>query len=98
MQQAAENFHLHQESFFDETIPEWVEVHVHKVHTERSRQFGDVCLALELLKKLGLTEFFDTQMPGNNAKIPWGTLATVLVIARFCEPSSDLHIAEHFYL
>jgi len=97
MQQAAEHSHSHQESFFDETIPEWVEVQVHKVHTERSRQFGDVWLALELLKKLGLTELFDTQMPSNNAKIHWGTLAAVLVIARFCEPSSELHIAEQFY-
>lgn len=87
----------YQDSLFDATVPEWVEVNVRKVRTERSRRFGDVWLALELLKKLGLTDLFDTLMPSDHAKIPWGTLAEVVVIARFCEPSSELHIAEKFY-
>lgn len=87
----------YQDSLFDATVPEWVEVNVRKVRTERSRRFEDVWLALELLKKLGLTDLFDTLMPSDHAKIPWGTLAEVVVIARFCEPSSELHIAEKFY-
>lgn len=97
MQRAAENSSGHQDSLFDETVPEWVEINVRRVRTERSRRFGDVWLALELLKKLGLTDLFDTLMPSDHAKIPWGTLAAVVVIARFCEPSSELHIAEQFY-
>ena len=36
-------------------------------------------------------------MPGTRPKISWSDVASVLVIARFCEPSSELHIAEHFY-
>ena len=87
----------YQDSLFDATVPEWVVVNVRKVRTERSRRFEDVWLALELLKKLGLTDLFDTLMPSDHAKIPWGTLAEVVVIARFCEPSSELHIAEKFY-
>jgi transposase len=95
-----------QESLFDEPFPEWVEVNVRKTHVERPRRFGDVWLALELLKKLGLGELFDHLLsestteeasPGRPPKIPWARLAEVLVIARFCEPSSELHIAESFY-
>jgi transposase len=86
-----------QESLFDETLPEWVEVNVRKVRTERSRRFGDVWLALELIKKLGLGELLDRVMPETHPKISWAALANVLVISRFCEPSSELHIAEQFY-
>jgi transposase len=86
-----------QESLFDETSPEWVEVNVRKVRRERSRRFGDVWLALELIKKLGLSDFFQSVMPDIHPKIPWATLANVLIVSRFCEPSSELHIAEQFY-
>jgi len=86
-----------QESLFDETSPEWVEVNVRKVRTERSRRFGDVWLALELIKKLGLGELLDRVMPETHPKISWAVLANVLIVSRFCEPSSELHIAEQFY-
>jgi len=52
VQQAAQNHPGHQGSFFDGTVPEWVGVNVKGVRTERPRRFGDVWLALELLKKL----------------------------------------------
>src|SRR3972149_407626 len=86
-----------QESLFDEAKSEWVEVNVRKVRTERSRRFGDVWLALELIKKLGLSDLFQSVMPEIHPKIPWATLANVLIISRFCEPSSELHTAEQFY-
>jgi hypothetical protein len=35
-------------------------------------------------------------MPDIHPKIPWARLAEVLIVSRFCEPSSELHIAEHF--
>jgi len=86
-----------QESFFDEHSPEWVEVNVRKVRTERSRRFGDVWLAWELIKKLDLDNLFERVMPDVHPKVSWATLATVLITSRFCEPSSELHIAEQFY-
>ncbi|MFH0991517.1 MAG: IS1634 family transposase [bacterium] len=86
-----------QESLFDETSPEWVEVNVRKVRTERSRRFGDVWLALELIKKLGVDELFNRVIPETHPKISWALLANVLIVSRFCEPSSELHIAEQFY-
>ena len=90
---------LRQESLFsDERSPEWVEVNLRKVRTERSRRFGDVWLALELIKKLGFGKLLDDIIPeGHPPKVSWTMLANVLIISRFCEPSSELHIAEQFY-
>ena len=95
--QAVEGDRSAQGSLFGEEKAEWVEVNVRKVRTERSRRFGDVWLALELIKKLGLDKLFASVMPEIHPKIPWSTLASVLIISRFCEPSSELHIAESFY-
>jgi transposase len=97
IEQAAEGHPPVQESLFNETAPEWVEVNVRKVRTERSRRFGDVWLALELIKKLGLDELFERVMPETHPRISWAALTNVLVVSRFCEPSSELHIAEQFY-
>ena len=36
-------------------------------------------------------------MPETHPKISWAALAQVLVASRFCEPLSELHIAEQFY-
>ena len=58
-----------QESLFDATLPEWVEVNVRKVRTERSRRFGDVWIALELIKKLCFGELLDRVMPETHPKI-----------------------------
>jgi transposase len=82
---------------FKDTTPEWVEVNLSGVHTERTRDFGDLWLALSLLKRLGLVDFFRRVIPRKRGKIPWSDMALILVLARFCHPSSELHIAEHFY-
>lgn len=80
-----------------QAAPEWVEVNVSAVRTERPRRFGDVWLALELLRRLQLDRFFQKQLASTRPDIAWADLATILVVARFCEPSSELYIAEHFY-
>ncbi len=97
IKKAAEGRTDHQKDLFEPSEPEWVEVNVRAVRTERVRDFGDIWLALELLKRLGLYEFFRQLMPLGREKIPWADLASVLIIARFCEPKSELYIAEHFY-
>lgn len=96
-QQALQNHPPHQAALFDEASPDWVEINVKGVKPERLRRFGDVWLALELLKKLKLDGFFHEALASLRPKIPWADLALILVIARFCEPKSELHIAEHFY-
>lgn len=94
---AAEGRSDHQADLYENLEPEWVEVNVRAVRTERVRDFGDIWLALELLKRLGLYEFFHQVMPAGREQIPWADLACVLTIARFCEPKSELYIAERFY-
>jgi transposase len=86
-----------QKQLFDEPEPRWVEVDAAAVRVENCRRFGDVWLALELIRKLRLNEFLERTIPRGRADVPWSVTALVLVIARLCEPSSELHIAEHFY-
>jgi hypothetical protein len=39
----------------------------------------------------------EAKMPHGRERVPWATMAAILVIARLCEPSSELHIAESRY-
>ena len=81
----------------DHTEPRFVEIDRTRVRVENCRQFGGPWLALELIKQLGLHEFLQRTMPAGQEHVPWSLTALILVIARLCEPSSELHIAEHFY-
>jgi transposase len=67
------------------------------IRIERSRQFGDVYLALALWRGTGLEELCQQVLPAGQERIAWAKMAAVLVAARFCEPSSELHIAEDWY-
>ena len=59
--------------------------------------FGGPWLALELIRKLKLDELLESVMPLGKEDIPWSRMAIVLAISRLCNPSSELHIAEHYY-
>src|SRR5437764_1268188 len=74
-----------------------VPVRLKGVRIERSRQFGDVYLALALWRGLGLEELCEQLLPVGQERVSWTKMAAVLVAARFCEPSSELHIAEDWY-
>jgi transposase len=67
------------------------------IRIERSRQFGDVYLALALWRGTGLEDLCERLLPIGKERIAWAKMAVVLVAARFCEPSSELHIAEDWY-
>lgn len=80
---------------FDAPIAKEVaEIRLNAVTLERVRGFGDVWLGTKLWGMAGLDAFFDEHLPQGKADIPWATMAEVLTIARLCEPSSKLHIAE----
>jgi len=87
----------YQRMLFEDAKPAWVEVDVNGVRVENCLDFGGPWLGLELLKKLGLTDLFEQLMPAGREHVPWSLMALVLVIGRLCDPSSELHIAEHFY-
>src|SRR5271157_43454 len=92
-----------QRSFFDppqHDTPQADEpllVKLSSIRLERPRDFGDVWLAWGLWRMLGLDEFFEQHIEGGREDVSWGTMAAVLTIARFCEPSSELHIADTWY-
>lgn len=74
-----------------------VPVRLKGVRIERSRQFGDVYLALALWRGMGLEQLCEALLPPGQERISWAKMAAVLVAARFCEPASELHIAEDWY-
>jgi len=80
-----------------EEPPSWATVNLSGVSVERLRSFGDVYLGLLLWNRLGFAEFCKQQMPSGREEIPWSIMAAVLVLARFCAPSSELQIAESWY-
>jgi transposase len=76
---------------------ELVKVRLSGVKLERLRDFGDVWLAWGLWRMLELDTLLAREIEPGREEIPWGTVAAILVIARFCEPSSELHIEEKWY-
>jgi len=73
------------------------QVHLGKVRVERGRGFGDVWLGWTLWRVLGLDGFCERHLPHGRESVPWPQVASILVLARLCEPSSELHIAEDWY-
>ena len=83
---------------FDDEVPsEPIPLKLSELRLERNRLFGDVWLAWRLWQAVGLDELLPQLMPSGREAVPWATMAAVLVIARFCEPSSELHIAEDWF-
>jgi transposase len=72
-------------------------VKLSSIRLERTRDFGDVWLAWGLWRMLGLNELLEKHVATGKEDVPWATVAAILTIARFCEPSSELHIADTWY-
>lgn len=83
---------------FDDELPtEPIALDLRGLRLERGRRFGDVWLAWRLWQAVGLDQLLDRLLPPGREDVPWSTMAAVLVIARLCEPSSELHIAEDWF-
>jgi transposase len=80
-----------------EEPPSWATVNLSGVSVERLRRFGDVYLGLLLWNKLGLAGFCRDHIPSCREEVRWSIMAAILVLARFCAPSSELQIAEFWY-
>ena len=74
-----------------------VTVQLDRLRIERGRDFGDVWLGWTLWRALQLDTLCASLIPEGKESVAWSTMAAVLVIARLCEPSSELHIAEDWY-
>ncbi len=67
------------------------------IQLERLRDFGDVWLALGLWRLLGMDTLLEELIPAGREEVPWSVVASILTIARLCEPSSELHIEDTWY-
>jgi transposase len=72
-------------------------VKLSSIRLERARDFGDVWLAWGLWRMLGLDELLEKLIEPGREEVSWGAMAAILTLARFCEPSSELHIADTWY-
>ena len=88
-----------QDDLFDVSsrAAERVAVDLSRVRLERGRRFGDVWLGHTLWQALQLDAFCQAHLPVGREQVPWATMAEILTVARLCEPSSELHIAEDWY-
>jgi len=64
---------------------------------QRLRDFGDVWLTLGLWRLVGLDTLLERLMPRGREEVGWPAVAAILTLARFCEPSSELHIQDVWY-
>src|SRR5437667_607230 len=83
--------------FIGEEADELIPVRLKRSRLGRGRTFGDVWLGWTLWRALKLDEVVTRWLPEGREAVPWATMAAVLVLARLCEPSSELHIAETWY-
>jgi transposase len=74
-----------------------IRVRLDQIRLERPRGFGDAWLSWTLWRALGLDVLCAELMPAGREEVPWSVMASILVMARLCEPSSELHIAEDWY-
>jgi len=81
----------------EQEIPSWATVNLRAIRVERLRHFGEVYLGLALWKRLGLEDFSTDHLPSGREEVAWSQMSCILVLARFCAPSSELQIAESWY-
>jgi hypothetical protein len=89
--------HPGQLDLFESQPDEAVQVKLNSVSLERSRMFGNVWLGWVLWNALKFDELFSRLIPVGQEDVPWPRLIATLVLARLCEPSSELHIAEQWF-
>jgi hypothetical protein len=81
-----------------EKVPEHIRGNVRGVRVGETRDFGDVFLGLTLWRALRLDELLESRIPRGREEVPWTAVGAILALARFCEPSSELHIADTWYI
>jgi transposase len=80
-----------------EDDPNVARVLLNRVRLERSRQFGNCYVGLDLWKRLELDQFYEELIDEKQAEVPWSRIAALLAINRLCDPSSELAVEERWY-
>src|SRR5262245_26680729 len=79
------------------TAAEPIAVRLDRVRLERGRRFGDVWLGWVLWRALDLDRFCSEHLIAGRERVAWSAMAAILVIARLCEPSSELHSPRNIF-
>jgi len=79
------------------TRPNWVEVDLSGVRVERTRDFGEVYMALSLWRRLGLRDLLSSLIEPGREEVEWEQIVCLLTVARFCAQRSELEVAERWY-
>jgi len=89
--------HPGQLQFFEASLDQPVRVKPGRIRVKRKRQFGDVWLAWVLWGSLRFQMVLDHELSIGQEDTSWAKVITALVLARLCQPSSELRIAEGWY-
>lgn len=96
-QQAAGAAPVARRGLLRDVEPQWVEVDLKRIAVERKRAFTGPWMGLQLCQQVGLIDFLERTLPTGREEIPWPVMPQILILARLCDPSSELRIAERFY-
>lgn len=80
-----------------ESIPDVATILPKQVRLENLRDFGDIWLSLGLWRLLEFDVLLEKLLPTGREDVPWALVATILVLARFARPQSELHIEQMWY-
>jgi len=84
-----------QGDFFEALKPgEPVSVYPDRLRVERVRDFGNAWVGFSLWRALELGKFFEEHITDGKASVCWSDMICYVVVSRFCEPTSELAIAE----
>lgn len=89
--------HRQGQLFDSSRVSQPLAVQLDGVRLERSRSFGAVWLGMKLWQALKLDEVLAELLPRSREAVAWTEVIALLVIARLCEPSSELYVAEKWY-
>ena len=64
----------------------------------RPRPFGNCWLASETWRQLGLTEFWQQQLPAGRESVSWEKVLRLLVVNRLLEPGSEFRVHRHWFV
>jgi hypothetical protein len=75
-----------QPGWFDDPLPDQpLTIDLKGLRLERGRRLGDVWLARQLWRAVGLDRELERLLPRSREDISWATMATLLVLARLCD-------------
>jgi transposase len=89
----------HQGALFQENPedPSYLTVDMRSLKVRRVREFGRAWLGVHLWHLLGLESFCDSVLEPGREEIPWGIMAQILTLGRFCSPGSERAIEQVWY-